>query len=55
MANHLIGTKFVIGITGTYKIRYSKVLESYYVKTTGGRLVKTFKSLDSAIKYAKKH
>lgn len=54
MARHLTGTKFVIGKSRTFRITYSKVDESYYVKTTGGRLVKTFKKLDSAINYAKK-
>ena len=55
MANHLVGTKFVIGKSRTYRITYSKVAELYYVKTEGGRLVEKYKKLDSAINYAKKH
>jgi hypothetical protein len=55
MANHLTHTKFVIGKSQTFRIRYSKVSDLYHVKTEGGRLVKSFKKLDSAINYAKKH
>lgn len=55
MPNHLIGTKFIIGKSRTFRITYSKIAELYYVKTEGGRLVKSFKKLDGAINYAKKH